>query len=62
MDDAALDERIDEELARGFGAKHASELVAAWSGRPKREVYERIVRRKPRDRHTRRVARATIRP
>jgi 16S rRNA (cytidine1402-2'-O)-methyltransferase len=48
VDDAAVDARIDEELARGFGAKHAAELVAAWSGRPKREVYERVIRRKPR--------------
>lgn len=46
VDDASLDARIDEELARGFGAKHSAEIVAAWSGRPKREIYERIVRRK----------------
>jgi 16S rRNA (cytidine1402-2'-O)-methyltransferase len=44
--DAELDARIDKELERGFGSKHAAELVAAWSGRPKREVYERVVRRK----------------
>ncbi len=44
--DAAIDARIDEELARGSGAKRTAELVAAWSARPKREIYERVLRRK----------------
>jgi 16S rRNA (cytidine1402-2'-O)-methyltransferase len=44
--DADVDARIDRELAAGSGAKQTAELVAAWSGRPKREVYERVVRRK----------------
>lgn len=44
--DAALDARIDEALARGEHAKAIAERLAAWSGRPKRLVYERVVARK----------------
>jgi 16S rRNA (cytidine1402-2'-O)-methyltransferase len=44
--DDALDLRIDEELARGAHAKAIAERLAAWSGRPKREVYERVTRKK----------------
>jgi 16S rRNA (cytidine1402-2'-O)-methyltransferase len=46
IDDGAIDARIDAELATGAHAKTAAERVAAWSGRPKREIYERVVRRK----------------
>jgi 16S rRNA (cytidine1402-2'-O)-methyltransferase len=46
VDDAAVDARIDEELARGSGAKRTAELVAAWSGRPRREIYARVLRRR----------------
>jgi 16S rRNA (cytidine1402-2'-O)-methyltransferase len=46
IDDAALDARIDTELAAGTHAKNIAERLAAWSGRPKREVYERVIRRK----------------
>jgi 16S rRNA (cytidine1402-2'-O)-methyltransferase len=46
IDDAALDARIDAELASGTHAKNIAERLAAWSGRPKREVYERVIRRK----------------
>ena len=46
VDDAALDARIDDELGRGLHAKTVAERLAAWSGRPKREVYERVVARK----------------
>lgn len=46
VDDAAIDARIDEELAKGTHAKSIAERLAAWSGRPKRELYERIVTRK----------------
>lgn len=46
VDDASVDARIDHELASGTHPKRISELIAAWSGRPKREVYERVVRRK----------------
>lgn len=46
IDDAALDARIDHELALGTHSKTIAERLAAWSGRPKREVYERVVRRK----------------
>ncbi|MGH7434152.1 MAG: 16S rRNA (cytidine(1402)-2'-O)-methyltransferase [Polyangiaceae bacterium] len=48
VDDARLDARIDEGLARGDHARTLAEKLAAWSGRPKREVYERVITRKPR--------------
>jgi 16S rRNA (cytidine1402-2'-O)-methyltransferase len=48
IDDGMLDERIDEAISRGEHARSASERLAAWSGRPKREVYERFVTRKRR--------------
>jgi 16S rRNA (cytidine1402-2'-O)-methyltransferase len=46
IDDAAVDARIDEELGKGLHAKTIAERIAAWSGRPKRDVYERVVARK----------------
>ncbi|HEX3344838.1 MAG TPA: 16S rRNA (cytidine(1402)-2'-O)-methyltransferase [Polyangiaceae bacterium] len=46
VDDAALDARIDEGLARGEHAKTVADRLAAWSGRPRRAVYERVVTRK----------------
>jgi 16S rRNA (cytidine1402-2'-O)-methyltransferase len=46
--DEAIDARIDELFVKGERAKRISELLAAWSGRPKRELYERVVGRKPR--------------
>lgn len=46
--DEALDARIDEELARGGHAKSVALRVAAWSGRPQREVYARVVARRQR--------------
>ena len=48
VDDAALDARIDEGLARGDHVRTVAERLAAWSGRPKREVYERVVARRGR--------------
>ena len=48
VDDPALDARIDEALARGEHARSISDRLAAWSGRPRREVYERVVGRKRR--------------
>jgi 16S rRNA (cytidine1402-2'-O)-methyltransferase len=48
IDDAALDARIDEGLARGEHAKALAERLAAWSGRARRDVYERVVARKRR--------------
>jgi len=45
-DDASLDARIDEALARGEHARRIAERLAAWSGRRKRDVYERVVARK----------------
>lgn len=46
IDDAAIDARIDRELDGGAHAKTVADVVAAWSGRPRREIYERVVRRK----------------
>jgi 16S rRNA (cytidine1402-2'-O)-methyltransferase len=46
--DEALDARIDALYSKGERAKRISELLAAWCGRPKRELYERVVARKPR--------------
>jgi 16S rRNA (cytidine1402-2'-O)-methyltransferase len=46
IDDAALDARIDALLARGEHARTIADKLAAWSGRPKRTVYERVVTRK----------------
>lgn len=42
----ALDARIDEELASGAHVKGIAERLAAWSGRKKRDVYERVLQRK----------------
>ncbi|MFO0678681.1 MAG: 16S rRNA (cytidine(1402)-2'-O)-methyltransferase [Polyangiaceae bacterium] len=49
----AVDHRIDAELAQGLHAKTIAEKLALWSGRPKRELYERIVSRKDRTRGSR---------
>lgn len=46
--DEALDARIDALYSKGERAKRISELLSAWCGRPKRELYERVVSRKPR--------------
>lgn len=46
--DEALDAKIDEELARGTHSKVAAQRIAAWSGRPQREIYARVVSRKSR--------------
>ena len=48
VDDAMLDQRIDEGLDRGEHARTLAERLAAWSGRPKRAVYERVIVRKRR--------------
>ena len=44
--DEAIDARIDLELGAGIHAKTVADVVAAWSGRPRRQIYERVVRRK----------------
>ncbi|MBX3232719.1 MAG: 16S rRNA (cytidine(1402)-2'-O)-methyltransferase [Labilithrix sp.] len=44
--EAAIDARIDKELANGLHSKTIAERIAAWSGRPKREIYERVIARK----------------
>jgi 16S rRNA (cytidine1402-2'-O)-methyltransferase len=46
IDDAAIDARIDRELEGGTHAKTVADVIAAWSGRPRRDIYERVVRRK----------------
>jgi 16S rRNA (cytidine1402-2'-O)-methyltransferase len=46
VDEGAIDARIDEELDKGLHAKTVAEVVAAWSGRPKRDIYARVVERK----------------
>jgi 16S rRNA (cytidine1402-2'-O)-methyltransferase len=46
IDDDAIDARIDRELDGGTHAKTVADVVAAWSGRARREIYERVVRRK----------------
>jgi 16S rRNA (cytidine1402-2'-O)-methyltransferase len=46
IDDSAIDARIDRELDEGAHAKTVADVIAAWSGRPRREIYERVVRRK----------------
>jgi 16S rRNA (cytidine1402-2'-O)-methyltransferase len=42
-DDAAIDARIEEALSRGEHAKAIAERLAAWSGRPRRDLYARVV-------------------
>jgi 16S rRNA (cytidine1402-2'-O)-methyltransferase len=46
--DAEVDARIDAELARGQSVKDIAQRVAAWSGRSRREIYERVVSAKSR--------------
>ncbi len=46
IDDDALDARIVDELAKGGHARTVAQKLAAWSGRPKREIYERVLARK----------------
>jgi 16S rRNA (cytidine1402-2'-O)-methyltransferase len=48
VDDAALDARIDEALSRGDHARAVADRLAAWGGRPRRQVYQRVVERKKR--------------
>lgn len=48
VDEAAIDARIDRELSSGRSAKDTADVVAAWSGLPRREVYARVTARKPR--------------
>lgn len=46
IDDAAIDARIDAELAAGTHSKTIAERLAAWSGRSKRDLYERVITKK----------------
>jgi 16S rRNA (cytidine1402-2'-O)-methyltransferase len=43
VDDARVDARIREELDRGETAKTVSQRVAAWSGRSRKEIYDRVL-------------------
>jgi 16S rRNA (cytidine1402-2'-O)-methyltransferase len=43
IDDEQVDERIRTELGRGESAKTVSQRVAAWSGRSRREIYDRVL-------------------
>jgi 16S rRNA (cytidine1402-2'-O)-methyltransferase len=46
IDDDAIDARIDRELDAGAHAKTVADVIAAWCGRPRRAIYERVIRRK----------------
>jgi 16S rRNA (cytidine1402-2'-O)-methyltransferase len=46
VDDDRVDARIETELAKGLGAKAVAQRVAAWSGRSRREIYERVISRR----------------
>ena len=48
VDDAAIDARIDEALSSGEHVRTVADKLAAWSGRGKTEIYERVVVRKGR--------------
>ena len=48
VDDVAIDLRIREELARGETGKTVAQRVAAWSGRSRREIYDRVLVEKAR--------------
>jgi 16S rRNA (cytidine1402-2'-O)-methyltransferase len=43
VDDEGVDARIREELARGETPKTVAKRVAAWSGRSRREIYDRVL-------------------
>jgi 16S rRNA (cytidine1402-2'-O)-methyltransferase len=44
--EAEIDERIDQELARGESSKNVAQRVAAWSGRSRKEIYQRVLMRR----------------
>jgi len=46
--DEEVDLRIEAELGRGQGAKAVAQRVAAWSGRSRREIYDRVLSAKNR--------------
>jgi 16S rRNA (cytidine1402-2'-O)-methyltransferase len=48
IDDEKVDARIREELERGETAKTVAQRVAAWSGRSRREIYDRVLHAKGR--------------
>jgi 16S rRNA (cytidine1402-2'-O)-methyltransferase len=44
--DEQVDERIAKDLASGQTAKTVAQRIAAWSGRPRREIYDRVLSQK----------------
>jgi 16S rRNA (cytidine1402-2'-O)-methyltransferase len=50
VDDVEVEARIEAELARGEPAKRVTQRIAAWSGRSRREIYDRVVAAKNRGR------------
>lgn len=46
VDDTSLDRAIDQHLQQGTHPRTAADLLSAWTGRSKRDVYARIVGRK----------------
>lgn len=44
--DAEVDARIDEDLSHGTHTRTVADRVAAWSGRPRRDVYARVLERR----------------
>lgn len=46
MSDEEIDRRIDEEIGRGRRARDIAEGIALESGRPRREIYDRVVARR----------------
>lgn len=50
-DDAAVEQRIADELRAGRSPKQAAAVVAGWSGRSRRELYARAVAQRARSGH-----------
>jgi 16S rRNA (cytidine1402-2'-O)-methyltransferase len=46
MSDEEIDRRIDEEIGQGRRARDIAEGIALESGRPRREIYDRVVARR----------------
>jgi len=46
LSEEEIDQKIDEELATGAHTRKVAEKVAAWSGKPRREIYARVLDRK----------------
>lgn len=44
--DEEIDQRIDQELAQGESSKNTAQRISAWSGRSRKEIYQRVLLRK----------------